>query len=595
MKKKKMNETIMKIGLILAMSVLLICMLAAPASALTPHEPILIIGNDDFTPANGVTGGSGTKSDPFIIEGWDINASTADGIEIRVTDIHFVIRDCVIHDGYDDNEGIRFSDVINGKIENCTIYNNFVGISLVECTPIIEFTDIFFQDDMESGTNGWTHGGDQDEWELGTPSYGPSSAHSGNNCWGTDLDGNYNNNANEWLMSPAIDLSAVSEAYLRFYEWSRVNDGEDHVYVEISTDGGESWVTLDISYSMRYCWTRKICDISSYTGYSDTRIRFRLDSDWEHVYEGLYIDDVAVGNGTLLGNNIITSNQIYYNYLGGIRLSSSSNISISANQIYYNYVCGIHIYDSPPQEVYQGNINVESNRIYNNDCGISLSSSSNTEIHYNDIYASWYYGVENRNSEPQYKADASCNWWGAVDGPGGEGPGSGDEVSGNVIYEPWCPSGECTSAQIYVNTSGWWRPEEQFNPSSTPIQDAVNNAITSCCNIVVKDGSYSENVKVNKLLAIRSENGSTNCVVQAASSDDHMFEVTADYVNISGFTIEGATGEEKAGIYLYGAYHSVVSNNNISNCYYGVRVSALWYCDIVSNIISNCQYGISVK
>lgn len=28
-------------------------------------------------------------------------------------------------------------------------------------------------------------------------------------------------------------------------------------------------------------------------------------------------------------------------------------------------------------------------------------------------------------------------WWGAVDGPGGEGPGSGSEVYGNVDYDPW--------------------------------------------------------------------------------------------------------------------------------------------------------------
>jgi len=54
-----------------------------PASAYTPHAPILIIGDANFLPANGVTGGSGTWNDPYVIEGWDINASTAHGIEIR--------------------------------------------------------------------------------------------------------------------------------------------------------------------------------------------------------------------------------------------------------------------------------------------------------------------------------------------------------------------------------------------------------------------------------------------------------------------------------------------------------------------------------
>jgi len=33
--------------------------------------------------------------------------------------------------------------------------------------------------------------------------------------------------------------------------------------------------------------------------------------------------------------------------------------------------------------------------------------------------------------------DATNNWWGDTSGPGGEGPGTGDEVSTNVDYNPW--------------------------------------------------------------------------------------------------------------------------------------------------------------
>ncbi len=39
------------------------------AENLEPHPPILINGNGGFTTENGVTGGSGTASDPYIIEG----------------------------------------------------------------------------------------------------------------------------------------------------------------------------------------------------------------------------------------------------------------------------------------------------------------------------------------------------------------------------------------------------------------------------------------------------------------------------------------------------------------------------------------------
>ena len=84
----------------------------------------------------------------------------------------------------------------------------------------------------------------------------------------------------------------------------------------------------------------------------------------------------------------------------------------------------------------------------------------------------------------------------------------------------------------------------------TKIQWAVDDA-SAGDTIIVRDGVYIENININKPhLTIKSENGSANCVVRAASSNDHVFYVTADNVYISGFTVTGAT-YPKAGIYLY--------------------------------------------
>lgn len=104
---------------------------ALPAGFVS-HVPILINGDAGFTPANGVTSGSGTALDPFVVEGWDIDASSANGIEVRNTSAYFIIRNCYVHDGGDNNKhGIYFETVKNWKIDNVTSANNFQGIFLV--------------------------------------------------------------------------------------------------------------------------------------------------------------------------------------------------------------------------------------------------------------------------------------------------------------------------------------------------------------------------------------------------------------------------------------------------------------------------------
>ena len=98
------------------------------------HKPIHIIGDNDFTPENGVVGGSGTSDDPYIIEGWEINASNGIGIYVEDTTAHFIIRNCYIHDGILNPEwpwdGITLWQVKNGAIKDCLILNNDDGISL---------------------------------------------------------------------------------------------------------------------------------------------------------------------------------------------------------------------------------------------------------------------------------------------------------------------------------------------------------------------------------------------------------------------------------------------------------------------------------
>ena len=177
-----------------------------------------------------------------------------------------------------------------------------------------------FADDMESGAGGWTHSGDEDEWELGTPLYGPSSAHSGDHCWGTDLNDNYENYANQSLVSPVIDLSDAEFASLSFYRWYAIETGYDKGYVEISTDNGSTWDTLKVYTGYEEAWTKEYIDISDYTGSDEVRVRFRLKTDYSVTKAGLYLDDVVV----------MTENWLYVSPAGGrVYVDDSANITVT--------------------------------------------------------------------------------------------------------------------------------------------------------------------------------------------------------------------------------------------------------------------------
>ncbi len=120
-----------------------------------------------------------------------------------------------------------FSDLGKGLLSAQSVFPGttmeFVRVALLGDPPI-------FFDDFESGGEGWTIGGANaadTQWELGAPTVGPGSAFSGDNVYGTDLDGPFAPGAVLSLRSPVIDLEGQEARRLKFQYYIDTTEGAE--------------------------------------------------------------------------------------------------------------------------------------------------------------------------------------------------------------------------------------------------------------------------------------------------------------------------------------------------------------------------------
>jgi transglutaminase-like putative cysteine protease len=195
---------------------------------------------------------------------------------------------------------LQAGDVAGYIVEMQQAYTAYQEVQLGERLAV-------FADDFEAGDEGWTHGGTEDTWTLGTPSSKPASAHSGLQAWGTGFSGAYPNNADSWLLSPAFDLRGLAGASLDFwlYNWTQSVaqvKAYDPLWVEVTTDGVSflpicsemAGVSFDPAIPWVGGWSHIVLDLTKYAGNPKVRVRFRFRSDASTTGRGSFIDDVRV-------------------------------------------------------------------------------------------------------------------------------------------------------------------------------------------------------------------------------------------------------------------------------------------------------------
>ena len=170
---------------------------------------------------------------------------------------------------------------------------------------------IFFGDDFESGANGWTHAlvATQDDWQQGAPSATNSagdatSAPSGVAIWGNDLsignfNGLYQNNVNNYLRSPVINLAGQTGVKIRFKRWLTVESGQFD-QAEIRLNNTVIWSNPQTTDLIDTSWVDFELDVPAAAGMANAQFEFRMITDASVVFGGWNIDDFEVfATGTL--------------------------------------------------------------------------------------------------------------------------------------------------------------------------------------------------------------------------------------------------------------------------------------------------------
>lgn len=286
--------------------------LTEPAPLVAPNRILLPIIHVAATDANGNTDTDFTNQ---------ISLSNSGNLSMTGTAVSAI-------KGIAAFNNIQFTQT-GGPVSLTATHNGSTGIGTattqVQITIANSLLNTAYTENFDGTLSGWTSGAlrGSNSWKSGSPRGGrgfsdvspkgyvgsadPTTDHSTDNTfnyvYGQGLSNSsttqgvsgHFNNSNEWVMSPAINLSNYYNTQLTFWRWANFEAYYDTALVEISTNGTD-WINLNQPmFPADNKWTQVAIDISAIADRQSTvYIRWRSVSDVSVFYAGWNIDDIAI-------------------------------------------------------------------------------------------------------------------------------------------------------------------------------------------------------------------------------------------------------------------------------------------------------------
>ncbi len=391
-----------------------------------------------------------------------------------------------------------------------------------------------------------------------------------NNCLGIFLEYSNDNILTNNTMC-YIDTS------IKIYESSRNTVINNNVFFSLVgigvSSGGHNTLTNN---SIEYCDYRGI-DIRSerYTATTGNSISF--------CDKGIRV--IVADNSTFTDNTIVSNNcsfDLYY----------LDYVTISDNNASNNAHNGLYMYDCRYSTIKN---NIISN---NSEFGMFIDSFSNFNLIYNNY-------LSNTNN-----ANCVCsNTWNItkiagtniVGGPylGGNFWASTNGTGFSQINADNNKDGICDTEYAIGGKSIDKLPLSSYQSSTiivdcggsgdyTSIQDAINNS-TSGNSIVVKSGTYTENILIDKPLSIASDSGNPDTVtIKPIDNQSYTIFVNSDDVVLKGFTVTGA--DSSKAVFLYESSGCLIENNVVESNKYGIYLNNSDNNEVINNTLKSNDY-----